>query len=89
MTYEEPANIPVVDFALLQGTPEERKPALQLLDQAFQACGFVYISNHGIPQKMVDEAFSWVSFFSIALFSIFLSWAVMERNMADRCAIGD
>lgn len=60
MTYVEPAEIPVIDFALLQGNPEERKAALKLLDEAFQACGFVYLTNHGIPQKLVDEAFDWV-----------------------------
>ena len=62
MTYVEPAKIPVVDFTSLKSEdPEERKAALKLLDEAFQACGFVYISNHGIPQKLVEEAFDWVS----------------------------
>lgn len=56
-----PARIPVVDLALLSGTPEEQKAAFELLDFAFSSCGFVYLSNHGISQKLVDEAWSYVS----------------------------
>lgn len=53
--------IPVVDFSLFQGTPEQRKAALELLDYSFQTQGLVYLSNHTIPQAIVDEAFEWVS----------------------------
>ncbi|KAJ0419631.1 hypothetical protein BJY00DRAFT_324204 [Aspergillus carlsbadensis] len=63
----EPANIPVIDFkALSAGAPQERKDALDQLDQAFQTYGFIYLSNHGIGQEMVDEAMSWIKrFFSL------------------------
>ncbi|KAI9371607.1 hypothetical protein BJX61DRAFT_534632 [Aspergillus egyptiacus] len=58
--YVEPANIPVVDFrALTSENSQERKAALNQLDQAFQTYGFIYLSNHSIGQKLVDEAFSW------------------------------
>lgn len=53
--------IPVVDFSLFQGSPEQRKEALKLLDHSFQTQGLVYLSNHTIPQRMIDEAFEWVS----------------------------
>lgn len=56
----EPANIPVVDFSLLTGTQQERGKALQQLDDAFATYGFIYLSNHDIPQDMIDDAFSWV-----------------------------
>jgi isopenicillin N synthase-like dioxygenase len=56
----EPANIPVVDFKKLSGNPEERKVTLQQLDDAFKSFRFIYLSNHTIPQEIVDEAFSWV-----------------------------
>lgn len=56
-----PADIPTVDLALLVGTPEEQKAAFKLLDHAFSTCGFVYISNHGIPQALLDEAWNYVS----------------------------
>jgi isopenicillin N synthase-like dioxygenase len=58
-----PADIPVVDMALLQGTSEEQRGALKLLDNAFQQCGFAYISNHGISKELLSEARSYVSFF--------------------------
>ncbi|GKZ47680.1 hypothetical protein AbraIFM66951_011239 [Aspergillus brasiliensis] len=58
--YVEPANIPVVDFrALSSRNSQERKDALNQLDEAFQTYGFIYLSNHSIGQKLVDEAFSW------------------------------
>jgi isopenicillin N synthase-like dioxygenase len=60
-SYEEPADIPVIDFGLLHGTEEERNTALKQLDESFQSHGFIYLSNHLIPQKTVDQAFDWVS----------------------------
>ena len=60
-TSVEPANIPVIDFRALSSEDiRERKDALNQLDKAFQTYGFIYLSNHSIGQKMVDEAFSWV-----------------------------
>lgn len=59
--YVEPANIPVIDFrALTSENAQERKDALNQLDEAFQTYGFIYLSNHSIGQKLVDEAFFWV-----------------------------
>jgi isopenicillin N synthase-like dioxygenase len=61
-----PADIPVVDMSLLQGTPEEERGALKLLDNAFQQCGFAYISNHGISEQLLNEARSYVGFFHLS-----------------------
>jgi isopenicillin N synthase-like dioxygenase len=58
----EPADIPVVDMALLQGTSEEERGALKLLDSAFQQCGFAYVSNHGISRELLNEARAYVCF---------------------------
>ncbi|KAJ5170830.1 Oxoglutarate/iron-dependent dioxygenase [Penicillium coprophilum] len=56
----EPAQVPVIDFQTLSaGTPQERKDALQQLDDAFQSVGLIYLSNHSIGQDLVEEAFSW------------------------------
>lgn len=58
---DEPADIPVIDFRQLNGTQNERSVAFKYLDDAFQSLGFIYLSNHSIPQKLIDEAFEWVS----------------------------
>ncbi|KAJ5780432.1 oxidoreductase 2OG-Fe(II) oxygenase family [Penicillium paradoxum] len=65
----EPANIPVIDFRILSaGTPQERKDALEQLDDALKSYGFVYLSNHSVGQAMVDEAMSWSRrFFSLPI----------------------
>ena len=59
-SYEEPADIPVVDYRQLHGGPEEREMALGQIDESFQSFGFLYLSQDSIPQEMVDEAFAWV-----------------------------
>ncbi|KFY80240.1 hypothetical protein V499_00868 [Pseudogymnoascus sp. VKM F-103] len=56
---DEPADIPVIDFRQLNGTQNERSVAFKYLDDAFQSLGFIYLSNHSIPQKLIDEAFEW------------------------------
>jgi isopenicillin N synthase-like dioxygenase len=54
------ADMTVLDYGKLIGTPKERKAALKQLDESFQTYGFIYLGNHSIPQTMVDEAFEWV-----------------------------
>ncbi|KAI9147087.1 oxoglutarate iron-dependent dioxygenase [Paramyrothecium foliicola] len=67
-TVDVPFDMPVIDFAGLQGPPEERKKWLQELDRGFQTYGFVYLSNSSISQDMVDEAFEWSRrFFALPL----------------------
>lgn len=85
----EPANIPVVDFNLLSsGTPQERNAALKQLDDAFQTFGFIYLSNHSIPQEMVAEAFAWVSLSSsfVSLPSLILPVQTLLRSPTSRQA---
>ncbi|KAF2098251.1 Clavaminate synthase-like protein [Rhizodiscina lignyota] len=54
--------IPIVDFSpYLSSTanPSDRAAVAQKLVTACRDTGFVYITNHGIPQSLVDETFSW------------------------------
>lgn len=54
--------IPVVDLsAFYSGSPEEALSTSKKLYAAFKGVGFAYLKNHGVPQDLVDEAFSWVS----------------------------
>lgn len=60
--------IPVVDFAAFRsGTPNETKEIANSLYEAFRDVGFVYLKNHGVPQDVVDEAFTWVSSLCICI----------------------
>lgn len=56
---DTPIELPIIDFAHLQGDENTRRSAMAELDQGFQTYGFVYLANHTIPQEMVDEAFFW------------------------------
>jgi len=59
--HEEPANIPIIDFSILNhGPEEEREIELRKLDESLRSLGFIYLSNHTIAQKKVDEALEWV-----------------------------
>ncbi|KAF2500370.1 thymine dioxygenase, partial [Lophium mytilinum] len=56
--------IPVVDFGkFLTGTAEEKKEVASEIDEAFRNVGFVYLKNHGVDKKRVDECFEWSSKF--------------------------
>lgn len=59
---DTPIELPIIDFAHLQGDENTRRSAMAELDQGFQTYGFVYLANHTIPQEMVDEAFFWVCY---------------------------
>ncbi|KAK2733203.1 hypothetical protein FQN57_002267 [Myotisia sp. PD_48] len=61
------SEIPVIDFAsFLQGTPEQAQNTAKQVFEAFRDVGFAYLSNHGVPQSMVDKAFIWSKrFFSL------------------------
>lgn len=55
------SQIPVIDFAPFRdGSPEDAEATGKKIFEAFRDVGFVYLKNHGVPQKVVDEAFSWV-----------------------------
>lgn len=54
--------IPVIDFAPFRdGSPEDAEATAKKIFEAFRDVGFAYLKNHGVPQEVVDEAFSWVT----------------------------
>lgn len=54
-------HIPVIDFSPFRyGSKDEASHTANQVLQAFQDVGFVYLKNHGVSQKVIDEAFSWV-----------------------------
>ncbi|KAE9379596.1 oxidoreductase-like protein [Stipitochalara longipes BDJ] len=57
--------IPVVDFSpwTSSGSKESRLKAAKELVKACHETGVVYISNHGIPESNVAEAFQWMQKF--------------------------
>ncbi|TDZ25923.1 2-oxoglutarate-dependent dioxygenase gloF [Colletotrichum orbiculare MAFF 240422] len=63
------SNIPLVDLAGVRGTRDDQDAALEAgraLVSALKTAGFAYLTNHGIPQETIDEAFEWSKkFFSL------------------------
>ena len=54
-------SIPIIDLEPARsGGPEELANLAHEIYQAFKHVGFAYIKNHGVPQDLIDEAFSWV-----------------------------
>lgn len=54
------ASLPVIDFSRwLHGSAEDKKQVAHDLAEACRGVGFVYITNHGVPPALLDEAFSW------------------------------
>lgn len=54
--------IPIVDFGPWNDKTSSSAERAAVAEELVAACrdiGFVYIVNHGIPQKLVDETFSW------------------------------
>jgi len=48
--------IPVVDVSsLVSGPPETWGPTVHLLGQAAREVGFLYVTGHGVPQKLFDD----------------------------------
>jgi len=48
--------IPVVDVSsLVSGPPETWSPTVHLLGQAAREVGFLYVTGHGVPQKLFDD----------------------------------
>ncbi|KUJ21634.1 oxidoreductase-like protein [Mollisia scopiformis] len=55
-------SLPIIDlspFLSSSSTPESRLKTAKELVQACHSTGFVYITNYGISQALLDEAFSW------------------------------
>jgi isopenicillin N synthase-like dioxygenase len=61
---DQPPSIPIVDFGqYLHGSEQAKKAAAAAIDSAFQKVGFVYLTNHAVPQEEVDKCFEWVSIY--------------------------
>lgn len=60
---DQAPSIPIVDFGqYLHGSEQAQKAAAAAaIDSAFQNVGFVYLTNHAVPQEEVDKCFEWVS----------------------------
>jgi isopenicillin N synthase-like dioxygenase len=62
-------DIPLIDFnPFLQGSARDRAQVAFSIDKAFQSRGFIYLSNHGIDQRKVDECFKWVGTSKASMF---------------------
>jgi isopenicillin N synthase-like dioxygenase len=61
--------LPVIDFQpFLQGKPAARSSVVQAIDHASRELGFFYLTNHGIPQSLIDRAFDCAQqFFALPL----------------------
>ena len=51
--------IPIIDLGpYLTGEPGAKEQAAVELRHAFENIGFYFITNHGVPQELIDEAFA-------------------------------
>ncbi|PLB53879.1 2OG-Fe(II) oxygenase superfamily protein [Aspergillus steynii IBT 23096] len=48
--------IPVIDLTAINGTPQKRKDLASKIRAAAQNTGFFYVSNHGIPEEVIQNA---------------------------------
>ena len=54
-------DIPLIDFSpFINGSAGDRAQVAVSIDSALTSHGFIYLSNHGIDQRKVDECFLWV-----------------------------
>lgn len=81
VSVEIPFDMPVIDYAGLCGSPEERAKWLDELDRGFQTYGFVYLSNSSIPEEMLEEAFEWVSNGKPVLSSMAAKYVTVETSL--------
>ncbi|BGP15049.1 hypothetical protein JCM10213_002806 [Rhodosporidiobolus nylandii] len=51
------SQLPVISLARMSGSTEERKALAAEVAQACVDSGFFYISDHGVPQEVIDGAF--------------------------------
>lgn len=59
MAIEMHGIIPVIDLsALRDGDAEARRSVAARIDTAFTTVGFCYAKNHGVPQRVIDDAFA-------------------------------
>jgi isopenicillin N synthase-like dioxygenase len=54
-------SIPVVNLALYtHGTPQEKAQFVQDLGKAYEEVGFVAVKNHGIPDELIADLYTYV-----------------------------
>lgn len=60
ITQERSSTIPMIDFSQWSSakTTSERLAVSHSLLSAFKTVGFVYLTNHGLPETLLSEAFS-------------------------------
>lgn len=57
---ETGGSIDIIDLGpFLDGT--EKQAVANAILNSFKKVGFVYLTNHGIPQTKIDQIFAWVS----------------------------
>jgi isopenicillin N synthase-like dioxygenase len=63
------AIVPIIDISgLISRSPESLRKVAGEIRNAAETVGFFYVKNHGIPQELVDEAFSIAQrFFALPL----------------------
>lgn len=61
--------IPSVDLAdFLSGDPEKKNAFVQSLGKAYEEVGFVAVKNHGVPDELINDLYTYVQeFFSLPL----------------------
>jgi len=66
---EARGRIPLIDLGpLCEDDLEAKMKVADEIDRAFMTVGFCYVQNHGVPQRMIDDAFSAAAtFFSLPL----------------------
>ena len=53
-------SIPIIDLSSFPtGSLSQRQRAAKSLTEACQTLGFTYITGHGIPPSLLQEAFAW------------------------------
>jgi isopenicillin N synthase-like dioxygenase len=56
--------IPLINFEpYLHGSTADRERVAASVDAGLSSTGFIYLRNHGIDQRKIDECFNWVSGF--------------------------
>ncbi|KAL9094842.1 MAG: hypothetical protein Q9165_002791 [Trypethelium subeluteriae] len=62
-------SVPIIDFHFfLNGTDDQKNSTAAQIKDTFQDVGFVYLTNHGVARKKVEECFEWSkSFFDLSL----------------------
>lgn len=54
MSQQSPLTLPVIDFAQLTASAQQRSALLDSLARAAREVGFFFLINHGINQPLID-----------------------------------